>query len=170
MDAEHVKNTTLLIQRLRRGADDKFISLMRTFALGSAAVCLAILTQILQVGATDIALLISVGACAIAMPLWVFYALSLESYLGLGPASLPHFDWIQNLSINKWVNGVGLIAVLIAIAGVFFHLSPVCFWLFAAATLVAIVLFANYFASVAVWWFGTGPGSTERSDEPKERS
>ena len=64
MDAEHVKNTTLLIQRLRRGADDKFISLMRTFALGSAAVCLAILTQILQVGATDIALLISVGACA----------------------------------------------------------------------------------------------------------
>ena len=72
------------------------------------------------------------------MPLWVFYALSLESYLGLGPASLPHFDWIQNLSINKWVNGVGLIAVLIAIAGVFFHLSPVCFWLFAAATLVAM--------------------------------
>ncbi len=167
MDAKHVEITTRLVQRLQRGAGDKFISLSRTFAFGGAAVCLAILTQILQVGATDIALLISVGACAIAMPLWIFLGLLLESYLHLGPASFPQFALIQTVSIIKWANALGLIAILVAIAGVFFYLSLICFLLFIAATLVAVILYANFFTSVAVWWFEAGPGSTEHSDEPK---
>jgi len=82
----------------------------RTYSLGTAAVALAMLLQLLQLSDIDLALRITVVACAIALPMSVLMIFAIEYYLLLGPRSYPHYVLFARARAITWVvamQGIG---------------------------------------------------------------
>jgi hypothetical protein len=97
---------------------DTPLKLIRNTFLSGAAVCLASLLGILQVGASDEALRIAVYGAAIGMPSWLCAAGCYEAMLTLGPKS---YEWLL-MPIGRNVGPIP------ALAGTFALLTH---WLFA---------------------------------------
>ncbi len=155
-------NAKRLISELQLVPGESVIALSRTLAFGAAAVCLAIVVQILQIGASDLPLMVSLYASAVAMPLWLCAGVCLECYLYFGPRSFAHYSLAFRSRAMKLIHFAAAASLFAAIAGVVYHLSVAAFWLFFVTTIVATVLYAAFFGNLANWWYGlNGPGSNE---------
>jgi hypothetical protein len=77
------------LQKLR--PTETSLAMARNAAIGAVVGGLAVLVQILQMGASDTALTVSIIACAISIPISVAIGSCFELYLFLGPQSYPHF-------------------------------------------------------------------------------
>lgn len=146
---------------LRNLSESKFL-LYRNFSFGSAAACLVVLSQIIQVGANEQSLEISVIAAAIGMPLWVAIGIIYEFYISLGKRSYPHFrsELVQKLlAVVIFLAGV---ALLTSIGGVIWYLSKYGVIAFVASMVISCFVAFGFMFAVARWWYGSsGPGGKE---------
>jgi hypothetical protein len=151
-----------LAQRMQRYPSEGRLVLMRNLALGSAAACLAVLIQILQVGMKDDALTVSVLATAVGMPFGLAWAFLFEYYIFLGPRSYPHFRSIIRSQLIGVLGAVSGIALLVAVGGVLWHLLPKAAFVFAGVAAMVIVVLLGFHVNIACWWFSArGPGSID---------
>jgi len=156
---------TRLTQRLQRYPSEGRLILGRNLALGAAAACLVILVQILQVGAKDEALTLSVVAIAVGIPLWFLIAVLYEYYIYLGARSYPHLRGRFAPHLVGVVGGVAGLALFAAVGGVIWHLVPDALFAFLGASAAALVLYYVFHATLARWWFTNGgPGANESSE------
>jgi hypothetical protein len=140
---------------MRYPSESRFL-LMRNLAYGSAAVCLVTLLQIIQIGAKDPALEISVYGTAVGMPLWVAVGSCYEYYILLGQKSYLHFHVAAN-----YLSGISIIAgisLLTAIGGAIYYIVPDAIYAFATVGVLALVITLAFANHIAHWWYGAlGP-------------
>lgn len=138
------------------------LTLARNVAFGSAAACLVVLTAIIQVGASNLALRIAVMGAAVGMPIWVALGFIYELYISLGKRSYPHIrreGVKQFLGFLQFAGGIALVSV---IGAVLWHLAEDAAYVFAAVAVVILVLFYGFAGFMAYWWYGgSGPGKSE---------
>src|SRR5579885_3628832 len=111
-----VKGLDRLIDLNSRTRSEGQLVLARNSATGAAAVCLAILLQLVQVSPLDNALVVSVWGAAVGLPLWIGLALNAETYLNVGKRSYAHFDLHERHTI--WVYATAGAGLLVAVGGV----------------------------------------------------
>jgi len=143
--------SSVLNERIRRYPSIDRLVLIRNFAYGAAAVCLAMLVGITQVGANDSSLHMSVYASILAMPLWVMIGAAVEYYILLGPSSYPHFRSSSQSVPAALALLVASGALWLAIVGVVHFLVPLAAWLFALVCLIVSLLYWRFHLNLADW-------------------
>jgi hypothetical protein len=149
-----------LMDRSMQNPTEDGLGLMRNFGIGGAAVSIAILLQLMVVGITDDALLLSVKACSVGMPMWLCFAAFYDTFISLGPQSYTH---IRKPSTYYYIAIVALIAscsLIVAVGAVVFHLSESAFYVFLYTSGLAALVYILLHSILATWFFGSdGPGS-----------
>lgn len=154
-----------LSERIFRSASHENLTILRNASYGAAAVCIATLVSLTQVGAKSLALSVSVYASAMALPLWLLIGGVIEHYITIGPTSYPHFEVTLKRFDSLLVSQVAMWATVASIGGVIYFLIPAAFWLFAASGTLAMVhqfLFNRRFAA----WLAS---SQDASADPASR-
>ena len=140
--------------------------LLRNLGYGGAAASLVILVQLVQVGAKDFSLQLTVLALSVALPLWLSLGATYEFYIFLGKQSYPHLRTKFAKSFFGLIMFVAGIALVVAIGGIFWYLLPDAVWVYAVTSVLCVALVAVFNVLLARWWFGVGgPGSTEPEEE-----
>src|SRR5882724_4807216 len=93
-------NIDKLHLRLRRYPSHERLVLLRNLGYGGAAICLAVLVGLTQVGAKDSALKITVICASVALPAWLMLGAIFEYYIFLGKESYPH---LRTNSVNRFL-------------------------------------------------------------------
>ena len=140
--------------------DKAQLHLSRNLSLGAAAACLILLSQILTIGAKDLALEVSVIAAAIGMPLWIMLAVVCEVYISLGEDIYPHIrnKWVQRIYI--WILLLASFALVISVGGVIWHLTELGVKAYIVTILISVFVGYGIIFMAARWWYGTnGPGN-----------
>jgi hypothetical protein len=149
----------LMDRAMQRPTEDGLI-LVRNLGIGGAAASIAILLQLLVVGITDDALLLSVKACCVSLPMWLCIAAFYDTFISLGPESYAH---VRKPSTYYYIAIVGIVAscsLIVAVGAVIFHLSESAFYILLYTSALAGLLFILFHAILAAWFFGAdGPGS-----------
>ena len=151
-----------LLERINRFPTAEGIALARNLAYGGAAACLVMLTQILQLNATDTALDVSVFGAAIALPLWIATGTIYEFFMTLGERS---HAFMRRKALQTLVTAIMLPAILAlfaSVGGMIWHLSHVAFGIFVLMTCVAIIYVLAFQHVLGIWWYREGgPGANE---------
>lgn len=136
--------------------------LYRNFSYGSAAACLVILVSILQPGAHELSLKISVFAVSIAMPVWILCGGLLEIYHSLGERSLRHARLQSTRNVFGFLMLVAGIFTMVAAGGIIFFLVEDAIWVFAGMVVLCLLTGIAFKERIARWWFGPdGPGELD---------
>jgi hypothetical protein len=139
--------------------------LSRNLSFGGAAACLVILSQIIQVGAKDEALEISVVGAAVGIPLWIAVGSIHEFFIALGKRSYP---FLRKKGLQNAVGGVMFFAgcaLFTAVGGAVWYLSQVAFWAFLATIFSSLAMIACFQWAIARWWYSeNGPQPNDASD------
>ena len=101
------------------------LTLTRNMVLGGAAVCLAVLLGILQIGASDDPLQYAVFGSAIGMPSFFCAAAALEMALSFDPRADAWLLTPFGRTAAFLPAFFGSVGVMTAMGGVLYHLSPV---------------------------------------------
>lgn len=138
----------------------------RLSAFGIAAVALAILVQLLQARPLDGSLTMAAAACAVAITCGTFDALVTQIYLGIGEQSFAHIHLRYFMSGSELLATRGAMAsILIAVAGVLWHLSIVAFILFVLTAFGFLWNAFYWYIDLTRWWFDAGgPGEEQPAD------
>jgi len=142
----------VLTERIRRYPSAERLTLLRNVGYGGAALCLAVLVGLTQVGAKDAALRLSVYSASIALPLWLLIGGLYEYCIFLGKQSYPH---LRTTFMTRLVTGLYLAAssAMFAItAGIVWFLSSAAAYMLAASAFIAIIALAVFHAHLARWW------------------
>lgn len=155
---------------MRRYASHDRLLLLRNLGYGGAAVCLVVLVGLIQIGAKDIALKVSVYSASVALPFWLLIGAIYEYYIFLGKQSYPH---LRTKFVSSLVNFCFLIAgfgMIGATSGIVWFLLPEAAYAFGVSTLIAFSLGVIFQAQLARWWFlDGGPDTKDSDDERSER-
>ena len=162
--AEKISTTMdRFIARSQRAPTPESLAVSRNTSLGAAAACLVVLSQVIQVGAKDMALEVSVIASCVAMPLLIGVATIYELFIYLGSPSYEFMARKQFVSILSAMWGIGGIAVFVTIGGAAYFLSANAFWVLISVTVVAFLVVAAFYQGFSAWWYGSaGPGRDEK--------
>jgi hypothetical protein len=146
--------------------DGERVHLTRNVAYGGAAVSLAVLAGLTQVGASALSLRMGVYAAAVTLPIWLLLGTMYEYYIYLGPGSYAHLasPFILRLSLRAFAAaGLGLVATS---ACIIWYLAPGAALVFIGMSLACCVVAARFHFDLAQWWFSQG-GARCRSARSK---
>lgn len=152
---------------IRSSVDGERAHLTRNVAYGGAAVSLALLAGLTQVGASAPSLRVAVYASAVTLPIWLLLGAMYEYYIYLGEMSYRHLasPFMYRLSASAFaVAGLGLV---LTSACIIWYLAPGAAVLFFGMTLACCVVAARFHFDLARWWFSEdGPsGITQDAEE-----
>lgn len=125
------------------------LALIRNSFFGGAAVCLAILIALTQVGANDPSLRFSVFASAFALPLWLLQGAIIEYYILLGPCSYSHYHRTMTARVTVFVMTVSIVALFAAVVAMINFLVPAAAWLFSGTCVTALYINKRFHISIA---------------------
>jgi hypothetical protein len=137
------------ILRAMREPTPSTFTLWRNSALGAAAVCIAILVQMLQLPVLDTALLVSIFCCAVGIPCLVSSAMLFEIYIVIGDAAYRHARTGRRLSEVPYT--IGGIASVGALFFSIYHLSPAAAYAFLAVSLFCYLYLSLFALAVGTW-------------------
>lgn len=140
-----------LNERMRRYASHERLLLMRNLGYGASAACLVILVGLTQVGAKDIALMVSVYSASIALPVWLLIGAIYEHYLFLGKQSYPHLRTKFYYGLVGLAYTVAGLGIVVATGGIIWFLLPEAAYAFIASSLVAFMLGGIFQVHLARW-------------------
>ncbi len=165
MHENKLSATERLSRRMYQYPSESRLLLLRNLSFGSAAACLVVISQIIQVGAKDSALAASVTAGCVAMPLWIAVGAVFEYFLNLGKRSYP---FLQKQSFRVCIALLMLVAglgLLLEAGAAIWYLSVTAAWIFAGSVVVAVLSVALFQAVLANWWYGpNGPDAKDRAN------
>lgn len=155
-----------LNRRVNQHPSESRLLLARNLSYGSAAACLVVIAEVIQVGAKDRALEIAVVAGCISMPLWIAIGSIYECFVYLGKRSYPFFRrklFRIAVGVTIAVAGLGLLTEVGAVAA---YLSEIALWSYITSVTASAVLGAALWEVLARWWYESdGPGAKEDEDD-----
>ena len=164
MNEDKLSPTDLLNRRIMRYTSEARLLLVRNLCFGAAAACLVVVSQIIQVGAKDRALEVSVISGCVSMPLWIAAGAIYEYFLNLGKQSYPFLQSKPFRVCCGLLMIPAALGLLIEAGAAFWYLSEIAAWTFAGSTVLASVIVIFFRAALAGWWYGqAGPASKSKS-------
>jgi len=158
-------NTDKLRLRLKRYVSHDRLVLLRNLGYGGAAVCLAFLVSLTQVGAKTSLLKTGIVCASIALPAWLLLGTIFEYYIFLGKESYAHLRtrFLGTLiAVCMSIGGGGTYGVALATIWFLFPEAAYTFMAFSLAAAVSAVVFQWHLAE---WWYGDhGPAHRAGED------
>jgi hypothetical protein len=151
-----------LTRRMNQYPSESRLLLTRNLSFGSAAAALAVVSQVIQVGAKEQLLQIAVIAGCVAMPLWVGIGTVIECLVFLGKQSYPFVrtaGFRAGMGLAVLVSGMSL---LVEIGASAWYLSQIAAYAFIGSIGVSFVFVMMFWEILARWWYREGgPGAKE---------
>jgi hypothetical protein len=129
-----------LSKHLSENANEEHLKLYRAFALGGAAASLAILVQLLQVGAQSYFVKLTVLAISCSLPLWITISAIYELCIASGAPGIQQCRASFFSVTLGFLTIVASISLFIGVAGILFFLLPDAAWLFFAVSAFCLLL------------------------------
>ena len=127
-------------RKLWRHISESKLQLMRNFSIGGAGISLATILLLAEIGIKDTALLISLLACAIGIPLWVALAQIFEVYIFHGRLSHAHLRKDFSINVVALLMLSGAVSMITSVAALLWHLNPIATYCFGGSSLAAAIL------------------------------
>lgn len=154
---------------IRSSGGAESVHLVRNVAYGGAAVSLAVLAGLTQVGASAPSLRFGVYASAVTLPIWLLLGTIYEYYIYLGVRSYEHLTSPFMLRLSAWALAAAGLGLVLTSACIIWYLAPGAAALFIAMAFACCVVAVRFHFDLARWWFSEeGPGG--RSTDPGNES
>lgn len=162
MPNQQSKTQRLAVSTQRVDSFEK-VQLLRTASLGAAGACLVLLTGLLQVAdKSSNAFFAATLFICISLPCWGAATTTYETYVLLGPTSLPHLQSALMKKLLTILLGIGGFSLWGSIGSMVAILSGYAAIVFVLGSFIA-ALFASFtHMLLARWWFRPGgPGAND---------
>lgn len=146
------KTELAFIERVFKSTTHDNLVLYRNASFGAAAVCIATLVSLTQIGAATVAIQVAVLAASIGAPLWLLVGSLVEHYVVLGQSSYAHFDRMLKRPPSFVLVALAYVSSVCSLAAVIFYLMPAAMWAFLVCGF-GTFLYGRWFMSDIARWY-----------------
>lgn len=126
------------VRRLWQNLSESKIGLLRNLAFGGAGFSAANILILVQVGAKDVSLHVSLFASVVALPLWVSLATIYEDYIFYGRQSYSHLRSDFTINLVGSLFAISGFSLILAVAALAWHISVASAILFIFTCIISL--------------------------------